>query len=86
MGGEQAGGLAPVRARAARNDPAEVGGIHHDLLAARTGAPGPAGGAGQLQSEGPAVAAGPLGHNVCDDEAVVVGGEHPVAAACPGEV
>jgi hypothetical protein len=32
------------------------------------------------------VAAGPLGHNVCDDDAVVVNGEHRVSTGCPGEV
>ena len=32
------------------------------------------------------MAAGPLGHDVCDDDAVVVGGEHRVSTRCPSEV
>src|SRR4029453_17560061 len=84
--GEESPGLAAVRAGAARDDPAEVGGIHHDFFTARAGAPAPAGRAGELQSVGLAVAAGPLGHHVCDEDAVMVGGEHRVSARCPSQV
>ena len=35
---------------------------------------------------GLAVAAGPLGHDVGDDDAVVVGGEYQVLTGGPGEV
>jgi hypothetical protein len=78
--------LATVGTGAAREDPAEVGGIHPDLFTARAEAPAPAGRTGELQSVGPAVAAGPLGHNVGDDDTVVVGGVHRVLTGCPGEV
>ena len=40
----------------------------------------------ELQPVGPAVAAGPLVHNVGHDDAVMVGGEHRGLAGCPGEV
>src|SRR5215207_8696827 len=86
LGGEQPPGLATVGAGTARDDPAEVGGIHHDRCTARAAAPAAAGRAGEFESVGLAVAAGPLGHNVCDDDAVVVGGEHRVLTGCPGEV
>jgi len=46
----------------------------------------PAGRAGEFQPVGLAVAAGPLGHNVCDDDAVVVGREHRVLTRCSSEV
>jgi hypothetical protein len=78
--------LATVGAGAVRDDPAEVGGIHHDLFTARAGAPAAAGRAGEFQSVGLAVASGPLGHNVCDDDAVVVGSVHRVLTGCPSEV
>jgi hypothetical protein len=85
-GGEQAQGVAAVWTAAAGDDAAKVGGIHNDLFTARAGAPAAAGRAGELQSVGLAMAAGPLGHNVCDQNAVVVGGEHRLSIRRASEV
>jgi hypothetical protein len=32
------------------------------------------------------VAASPFGHDVCDDDAVVVRGQHQVLTGCPSEI
>jgi hypothetical protein len=78
--------LAAVWTRAAGDDAAKVGGIHDDLFTTRAGAPAAAGGAGELESVGLAMAAGPLGHNVCDQNAVVIGGEHRLSTRRTSEI
>ena len=86
LSGEQPPGLASVGTGAAGDDPAELGGVHHDLFTARAEAPDPAGGAGELEPVGLSVPSGPLSHDVCDDDAVVVGGEYRGSTRRPGEV
>ena len=56
------------------------------ISSARAVAPAPAGGAGEFESVGLAVAAGPLRYDVGDDDTVVVSGKHQFLTRCTSEI
>ena len=74
----------PVPCASFGQDPAELDGVHVDVLAAGSGSELPSGRAAEREGERLTVGAGPLGDDVGHDPAVVVGIDVELAWPWPG--